>query len=711
MADQQRAGRGDDGRREVRGDHRVAVPPGTSGLDTVVVEADDRPLPGWATGLRARALPAATLANGAAEGALAGAGCVLLEADHPRFVTLARRIHALDPSLQVVVVARPSEVQAARKALLYAPGLGEVWIASPAEVSAALAERATGVTRQRRRYHRTRERMEHERLTASPQRAERALISDAYLAGLLRVLPDPVFSVDDMGRVLSANAAADEAFGGPGRPMTGARLPELLGLDRHEADDTLLLQRASRDEPVSVHFRRASGQPGRGELRASRMTGGIAGWAVVLRDVTEQQATYERLQETAMELEASNEELQQATEALMLRTEEAEQAALALRESEATYRALADAIPTLAWTARADGYIDWYNQRWYEYTGTTPAQMEGWGWQSVHDPAMVDAVVARWRESIETGAPFEMTFPLRGADGSHRAFLTRVVPLRDGEGRIVRWFGTNTDVQALRDAQRRADEANRAKSQFLATMSHELRTPLNAIAGHVGLVLEEIYGPLTQRQRTALDRVLRAQQHLLGLINDVLSFARVEGGRLEYHVEAVTIAEIVDSVLPLVEPQLARRKLDFRVELPATRGEPPLVVDADRDKLAQVLVNLLSNAIKFTEPGGRIEIVATGPHDGASPVPEAAVTTCDAGRCAQLTVRDTGIGIPADMLEQVFEPFVQVRGELTRTREGTGLGLAISRDLARGMGGDLVVASTPGEGSAFTILLPLAAGA
>src|SRR5918992_5198504 len=160
----------------------------------------------------------------------------------------------------------------------------------------------------------------------------------------------------------------------------------------------------------------------------------------------------EELQQQAVELEQQAEELTTTAAALEERTDEAERAAAALRVSEAQFRTLADAIPQLVWTAEADGYIDWYNSRWYEYTGTTPEQMEGWGWQSVHDPAELPRVIERWRKSLLTGRPFEMEFPLRGADGKFRWFLTLVEPLRDGDGHVVRWFGTNTNVQAQREA-------------------------------------------------------------------------------------------------------------------------------------------------------------------------------------------------------------------------------------------------------------------
>lgn len=153
----------------------------------------------------------------------------------------------------------------------------------------------------------------------------------------------------------------------------------------------------------------------------------------------------------------------------------------ALREIEERFRTMADAIPQLAWSAHADGFIHWYNRRWYEYTGTTPKQVEGWGWQSVHDPTALPAVIERWKASIATGQPFDMEFPLRGADGRFRRFLTRVMPLKDSEGRVTQWFGTNTDISELVEAQEALREADQHKNEFLAVLSHELRTPLTPI--------------------------------------------------------------------------------------------------------------------------------------------------------------------------------------------------------------------------------------
>jgi len=230
-----------------------------------------------------------------------------------------------------------------------------------------------------------------------------------------------------------------------------------------------------------------------------------------------------------------------------------------------------------------------------------------------------------------------------------------------------------------------ADEANRAKSAFLAVMSHELRTPLNAIGGYVQLMEMGIHGPVTDAQREALGRVERSQKHLLRLINDVLNLARIESGRVEYVLEDVDLAMLMADVTPMVEPQMTAKTLALEVAVSAGT-----VARADREKVQQIVINLLSNALKFTPAGGRVRVEA---RRGGGPT-------------VSLSVADTGIGIAADKQASVFDPFVQVDMSRTRRSEGSGLGLAISRDLARGMGGDLTVASTPGEGSTFTLTLP-----
>jgi PAS domain S-box-containing protein len=244
--------------------------------------------------------------------------------------------------------------------------------------------------------------------------------------------------------------------------------------------------------------------------------------------------------------------------------------------------------------------------------------------------------------------------------------------------------------EQLHRALEAADEANRVKMEFLATMSHELRTPLNAITGYTQLLDLGVYGPLTDEQRHALGRIRASGHVLLGLINDVLNYARLDAGKVEFALATVQLLPIAEDVVALMAPLAGARGITLSID--GASGSPehqdPLA-RTDPEKLRQILINLLSNAVKFTPAGGSVTVAA-----GRE------------GRYATIVVRDTGIGIPNDKLERVFEPFVQLGRSLTSSAEGAGLGLAISRDLARAMGGDLLVESREGVGSTFTLLAP-----
>jgi len=250
----------------------------------------------------------------------------------------------------------------------------------------------------------------------------------------------------------------------------------------------------------------------------------------------------------------------------------------------------------------------------------------------------------------------------------------------------------STARAAAEAAQRDAEVANLAKSRFLSMMTHDLRTPLNAIGGYAQLLDLGIHGPVTAQQHTDLTRIKASQEHLLGLINKILSFAKLEAGTVHYAMEDVPLDESIRDVEVFIAPQLVQKKLQYRYEPAADTGGETVRVRADPEKLLQILVNLLSNAMKFTEPGGQIDVSCELPTDTV----------------AALSVRDTGKGIPPHEMDSIFEPFVQVGRGLSTAAEGVGLGLAICRELARGMGGDLTAKSTVGEGSVFTLVLPRA---
>ncbi|MDF2771116.1 MAG: ATP-binding region ATPase domain protein [Geminicoccaceae bacterium] len=241
--------------------------------------------------------------------------------------------------------------------------------------------------------------------------------------------------------------------------------------------------------------------------------------------------------------------------------------------------------------------------------------------------------------------------------------------------------------EQLIESKEAAELGNRAKSDFLAVMSHELRTPLNAIGGYVQLLDIGVHGPVNEQQREALSRIARSQHRLLTLINDVLNFAKLDAGRLDFHRTPFPINEALGALEPLIAPQVRAKGLTY-AQVPCG---PAITVFADYDRFHQVMLNLLSNAIKFTPAGGSISV------------------ECDAADDAVLVrVRDTGVGISPERARTIFEPFVQAKRTLNQPHDGVGLGLSIARDLARGMDGELTVESEPKAGSVFTLRLPRA---
>ena len=433
----------------------------------------------------------------------------------------------------------------------------------------------------------------------------------------------------------------------------------------------------------------------------------------VERDAAARLVEISHLQQRARALEAEIEHRRALEESLR-----ASVAVLQERESE-----LRDVLENAAegiHLVGPDGIIQWANNSELEMLGYRPEEYIGRHITEFHvDRDVIDDLLMRL-SSGETVRGFRSR--LRHKDGSIRHVLVSSnVRFQDGEFLNTRCF--TRDITALHDAsvereaaverervaraaaeramaeaerattdaeraRALAEQANRAKSDFLAVMSHELRTPLNAIGGYAELIELGIHGPVTPPQREALERIQRSQRLLLGLVNQVLNYARVETGNVRYNLDAVKVDDAIRAAEGSVAPQLRAKHLRYDY----VGCDAKLLVRADAEKLQQIVLNLLTNAVKFTNAGGAIG-VSIEPSDTSVAV----------------LVSDTGIGIAGDKFESIFDPFVQVDANYTRTRDGVGLGLAISRDLARGMGGDLRIArSEEGKGSTFTITLPRA---
>ncbi len=365
-----------------------------------------------------------------------------------------------------------------------------------------------------------------------------------------------------------------------------------------------------------------------------------------------------------------------------------------LRESEERFRQMAESIAQLAWMAEPDGRIFWYNQRWYDYTGTTFEQMAGWGWRSVHDLSLLAAVEERWRDAIARGEPFDMVFPLRGKDGVFRPFLTRILPIKDEAGRVVRWVGTNTDISdrlriedELRLAKEEAETANQAKDHFLAILSHELRTPLNPILLATSAMLETT--PAPGEVRSTL-RMIRQNVLLQSrLIDDLLDVMRIVRGKMPLHWEVVDGHRLLLQSQQICQSEVFGKELRLELDLQASDHH----INADPARLQQVFWNLIKNAVKFTPGGGSITIRTSN-------------LALDVGSQLLIEVTDTGIGIEAAVLPLVFDPFQQGEAVITRKFGGLGLGLAICKGIVESHGGSITVQSAgAGRGTTFRVTL------
>ncbi len=363
-----------------------------------------------------------------------------------------------------------------------------------------------------------------------------------------------------------------------------------------------------------------------------------------------------------------------------------------LRRREALYRTLGEAVPDLVWSSSADGRADYVNQRWVEYTGLTLEQFRSLGWNTLVHPDDDAAVRERWARAHGQQGTFESEFRCRRRDGEYRWLWCRALPLQDEAGRVYKWVGIASDVTARRQTEeelRRTEaalrEADKRKDEFLATLAHELRNPLAPIRYAVRLLRPDAAPALIAQGR---DTIERQSTHMARLLDDLLDMSRITRGAIELKRQSIDLRQAVEDSIEVARPMIEGVQHRLAVHVPSQ----PVPVDADPTRLAQIVGNLLQNAAKYTDPGGAIAVSVGVEADGAV-----------------LRVRDTGIGLSAEMRARVFELFSQVHKSITSARGGLGIGLAIVRRLVELHGGTIEVHSEGlGRGTEFVVRLPLA---
>ncbi|MEO6187210.1 MAG: PAS domain-containing sensor histidine kinase, partial [Ginsengibacter sp.] len=344
-------------------------------------------------------------------------------------------------------------------------------------------------------------------------------------------------------------------------------------------------------------------------------------------------------------------------------------------ELKERFETMANNIPNLAWISDADGSISWYNDRWYEFTGTTKEQVDGWGWQSFHDPKRLPSVIERWEKCIATKEPFEMVFPLRAADGSFRQFLTRAAPIRDKEGKVIQWLGTNTDITKQK-------EMERMKDDFMSMASHELKTPLTTIKAYTQIVEMNLREKNDVDSLALMKRMNSQVNKLTTLIEDLLDVTKMQKGKLVYNENFFDFNDLVREVIDYMQKTSGSHKIKIQLT-----GD--ITIFGDNNKISQVIDNLISNAIKYS-PGANEIIVSTEIRDDG----------------AVLSVQDFGIGILAKDRKKIFTQFYRVSDERQITFPGMGIGLYICTEIINRQGGKIWVESKIGKGSTFYVWLP-----
>jgi PAS domain S-box-containing protein len=487
------------------------------------------------------------------------------------------------------------------------------------------------------------------------------------LAAIVNSSNDAVIGKNLNSIITSWNSGAERMFGYSAADMIGQSIMRIIPSDR-QVEEIRITEQVRRGELIVPFETLRVAKDGRVVDVADTVSpikdkkGRIVGASKIVRDITDRK-----------------------------RAEEA------LKDGEKQFQTMVNAIPQLAWIARPDGSIFWYNQRWFDFTGTTLEQVDGWGWREVLDPILLPKVLESWEQSLESGEPFEMEYSLRSADGHYGWFLTRGFPLRDNAGKIVRWFGTNTDLSQKRAAEEEIRElnitleervskrtaeleaANKELESFSYSVSHDLRAPLRAVDGFSQAVLEDYGGRLPAQGRKDLETIRSGAQRMGVLIDDLLKFSKL--GRTQMNKRPVNTDMLIGKVLEGLSSQREGRQIDIRIGvLPECQGDVGL--------LNQVWINLISNALKYTrrEATAVIEIGCKLDH----------------GENVYF-VRDNGAGFNMRYVNKLFGVFQRLHR--AEEFEGTGVGLAIVQRIIHRHGGRIWADAALNQGATFSFTL------
>lgn len=484
-----------------------------------------------------------------------------------------------------------------------------------------------------------------------------------------------IFMLDPSGCIESWNEGAERLKGYSREEILGHHfskfyLPEDIQ-QGHPQEELEIAKREGRYEEEGWRLRKDGSRFWANVVitRVNDFSGDHIGFTKVTRDLTQRKKFENHLKQSRDDLEIKVKE----------RTEK-------LIESENQLRVFANSIPQLAWIAGCDGQVNWYNDRWFQYTGKTLAEMERDGWQGVHDPGFFPKFVEQWKRSLASGEPLDLELPLRGADGRYKWFLTRVIAARDSRGAVVSWFGTSTDIDELRKIRMQLAGSLKVRDEFLSIASHELKTPLTSLKLQLQLTdrstqPERGLVPSAEELSHSLKLALRQVDSLTDLVENLLDISRIRTGRFLVSASEVDLSELVRNVVSQCSQQLNTAGIRLDLQL-----EDEVIGQWDQRRLEQVVVNLVSNAIKYA-PKSTLRM-STGRKSGY----------------ACFSVEDSGPGIAEDRLPKIFERFERAGAE--KNVAGLGLGLFIVKEIIEAHHGKISVTSELQKGTRFYIELP-----